>query len=316
MGFEPPVGDPSYLSALPRPELPPAEGGGERRDHRRPLPPATPVRGRRPPLWLVLLLLAVLEIPAIISALRHLPHLDTRGVLVSGIVVLEAIALAVVTVVVLVGRYARAVGWIPQPGVRRSVRSIGIALVVASLALLATSASELGWPASTVTVLAVNVLMVGIFEETLFRGMLWAALPARWSAARVLLVTSVLFGSWHIFNGLVTGNWGGALLQAVFASFLGLGLGALRLRSGWLGLGVLVHASLDAAVTAGQLVATRPHAEQTLQPTTIVSLLAFEALYVTLGITGVVVLVRTFLAERRVRRDVAAGDPRLVPQVG
>jgi hypothetical protein len=99
----------------------------------------------------------------------------------------------------------------------------------------------------------------------------------------------------------VTGNWRAAFIQAAIVSVLGLGLGALRLRTGWLGLPVLLHAAVDGGIVATQLVigADGPH----LPAAIIVPLLAFEVLYLTVGITGIVVLIRTFRAERRERAE-------------
>jgi membrane protease YdiL (CAAX protease family) len=273
---------------------------------RRPLPAATPIEGRRPPLWLVVVLLVAFEVPGLLHALRHLPDVTLVDALTDGVLVLELVALAVLSGVVLVGRYPRSVGWVPRTGVRRPVQLIAVAMVVTSIALVGSAAVELGWSAAQIGVVVVNVLAIAAFEETMFRGMLWAALPAAWGAARVLLVTSVLFGAWHMLNGLVTGSWGGAAVQAVFAAFLGLGLGAIRLRSGWLGLGVLTHAAIDAGVTAAGLAGPEFVSDRSAPPVLGLALLVFEALYVTIAVTGVVVLIRAWLAERRGRRSVTA----------
>ena len=273
---------------------------------RRPLPEPIPVQGRRPPLWLVAVLLVLFEVPTVVYLARGLPKQSIRDALTRGFAWMELVAALVIAAVVLVGRYRQAVGWVPRHGVRRAVQGIALALVATSLVLLLSSAVELGWSAGKTGVLVANVLLIGVVEETLFRGLLWSSLPRQWTATRILLVTSVLFGAWHILNGFTTGDWRGSALQAGIAALLGLGLGAIRLRTGWLGLGIVTHAAIDAGVTAASLAAghlVRDHATPALL---VLSLLVFEILYVTLAVTGIVVLIRTAMAERRARRLVVA----------
>ena len=245
--------------------------------------------------------------PTVVFLARGLPKQSLRDSLTRGFAWLELVAALVIAGVVLVGRYQQSVGWTPRRGVRRAVQGIAVALVATSAVLVLCSAVELGWTAGQAGILVANVMLVGIVEETLFRGLLWSSLPERWSATRVLLVTSVLFGAWHILNGFTTGDWRGSTLQAGIAALLGLGLGAIRLRTGWLGLGIVTHAAIDAGVTAGSLVAVHLVKDHATPALLILSLLVFEALYVTLGVTGIVVLIRTAVAERRMRRAAAAG---------
>ena len=266
------------------------------------------MEGRRPPLWLVAVLLLLFEVPTVIFLARGLPKQSIRDALTRGFAWMELVAALVIAGVVLVGRYRQAVGWVPRRGVRRAVQGIAVALVATSAVLVLSTAVELGWSAGKAGVLVANVLLVGIVEETLFRGLLWSSLPQRWTATRVLLMTSVLFGAWHILNGFTTGDWRGSTLQAGIAAVLGLGLGAIRLRTGWLGLGIVTHASIDAGVTAAGLAATHLVKDHATPAALILSLLVFEALYVTLGVTGVVVLIRTAMGERRARRAAAVPD--------
>jgi uncharacterized protein len=269
---------------------------------RRPPPLPIPVEGRRPPFALVVVLLVLFAVPSIVYAVRGLPHQSAQQMLTGGFLWLELLGVLVVGAVVLVGRYRKSVGWIPRQGVRRAVQGIAVALIVTSVVLVTTSAAQVGWGPTQVGVLVANVLFIGVLEETLYRGLLWASLPARWSAARLLLVTSVVFGAVHVMNGLVTGSWTGSILQAGIAALLGLGLGALRMRTGWLGLGILTHAAIDGGVGAAGLVAPRLADLHPTPALLVLSLLVFEALYVTLAVTGVVVLIRTAITERRARR--------------
>jgi membrane protease YdiL (CAAX protease family) len=188
---------------------------------------------------------------------------------------------------------------------------IALALVVASALTIAASGSYLGWGAATYVVLLVNCLAVGVVEETMFRGLLWVSLPQAWSASRVLLVTSACFGAVHVANGFTTGLWGVALLQACVVSVTGLGLGALRLRTGWLGAGVVTHMFIDAGLVAYGIALA--HA-RTIDPGlhrypvwVLLCALVLLSLYVTLAVAGIAVLVRTFRSERQARRLAATG---------
>ena len=142
--------------------------------------------------------------------------------------------------------------------------------------------------------------------------------PVRWSASRVLLVTSVAFGALHLANGFSTGAWGTALGQACIVSVTGLGLGAVRLRTGWLGLGIVTHAMVDgglatAAESVSHAIAVQGPDHAAAPVLVVLCELVLLALYLTLGISGITVLVRTFRAERQMRALVArfpelAGD--------
>jgi len=273
-------------------------------------PVVLPIRGRRPPLWVPVVILVLFLAPGIYAWWRYGPAGDEPLVTLRHIGWIEVgVAVAVVAITVVFG-WARSVGWVPRPRSALAVPLIAVALVATSVLLIGTAGFALSWRFSAYVILLVNFLAVGVFEETLFRGLLWAALPVRWSASRVLLVTSVCFGAVHVTNGFTTGNWGVAVAQACVVSFSGLGLGALRLRTGWLGLGVITHAFIDAglAATTALLPELRGANPEHLAPALAVASLLFLALlglYASLAVSGVVVLVRTFRAERQQRRWVA-----------
>ena len=265
-------------------------------------PPVAPIEGRRPPLWLAIGLIAVLLLPAVLHWALGQPDVAINDVLTQSFLVRE-IAIGVVLLAIMVAaRYSRSVGWVPRPGAGAAVRLIAAGLVVTAFVAATSAAVELSLSVSQLLIVLVNVTAVGVVEETIFRGYLWAALPATWSASRLLLVTSLVFGPVHVLNGLVTGNWGAAVVQAAMACVLGLALGATRVRSGWLFLGVVVHAAIDgAAVVVGMLA---PRFSDTQHPplAPVLPLFAYFCVYVTFAITGIVVLVRTFRSERRARR--------------
>jgi hypothetical protein len=269
-------------------------------------PAVLPIQGRRPPLWLFLAIIGALLAHTVWLWVRYGPAGDATSTLSSHLWTLEiALAVGVVLVTVL-GRWSRSVGWVPRRGSAPAVPIIAMALSVSAALLLAVSGADLAWTPTRYVVLLVNCLAVGVFEETMFRGLLWASLPDRWSASRVLLVTSVSFGALHLANGFVTGRWGVAVAQACFVSFAGLGLGAVRMRSGWLGLGVVTHMLIDASLMAASASVNRAH---DLDPTgrhapvaVILLMMLFLGLYVTLAVSGFVVLIRTFRSERQLRR--------------
>lgn len=121
--------------------------------------------------------------------------------------------------------------------------------------LIATAALVLalrdGIPA-TLAITVVNALAVGFSEELAFRGVLDRWLRHRLGLGRGVLAVAVAFGLVHALNGFVTGDFGGAALQALFNTFAGLWYGAVRIRTGSIWQLVVIHAIWDtAAFVAG-----------------------------------------------------------------
>jgi len=81
-----------------------------------------------------------------------------------------------------------------------------------------------------------------LFEEVIFRGILFDAIDSQWGASFAVIATSLLFGYGHM-HGYPPGPLG-----AVLAGIYGLCLGWLRLFSGGLGLPVLAHIAADATI--------------------------------------------------------------------
>lgn len=145
-------------------------------------------------------------------------------------------------------------GWeAPRP--RTVVRSVWLpGVIVAAIAALAVAVGlpppwRAGW-------VLVNTLAVGFSEELMFRGVLLGALLARGMAPLpAVLASSVLFGAVHALNGAVTGAWVESAVQAVAASMSGVLFAAIRVRTGSLWPGIVLHALWDCAVfllTAGR----------------------------------------------------------------
>lgn len=81
-----------------------------------------------------------------------------------------------------------------------------------------------------------------LFEEVIFRGILFDAAESQWSVWPAVGITSVLFGLAHL-HGYPPGPTG-ALLAAIF----GLCLGWLRVYTGALGWPVIAHIAADATI--------------------------------------------------------------------
>jgi membrane protease YdiL (CAAX protease family) len=129
-------------------------------------------------------------------------------------------ALSVVTVGVLI---------VFQMGMRPDVSELGAGLPVSAF-------GNLLWAGVCFSV--VNAL----FEELIFRGVLWEAAAAEWNVGVALGATSLLFGVGHL-HGYPPGPLG-----AVLAGLFGFALGMLRWWTGGLGLAIAVHICADATI--------------------------------------------------------------------
>ncbi len=97
-------------------------------------------------------------------------------------------------------------------------------------------------------ILAAGVL-VGFAEETLFRGIILRSLRTNLRPeARVMLISSVWFGFFHLTNLLVGSPAGGVLLQCVQASVAGVVLYLFRRVRGLLLVGMIAHGLWDISV--------------------------------------------------------------------
>ena len=81
-----------------------------------------------------------------------------------------------------------------------------------------------------------------LFEEVVFRGVLFDAVESRWGVWVAVVATAFLFGYCHM-SGYPPGPPG-----AVLAGIYGLCLGGLRVFSGGIGLPVIAHIAADATI--------------------------------------------------------------------
>ncbi len=167
------------------------------------------------------------------------------------------------------------------------------------LLLIAAAAATVGLPPPTaLAFLLANMLLVGLSEELMFRGVLFSGLRDRLTPWPAVAITSILFGGIHVLNVGATGHLQGAILQSIAAGMLGLMLMGLRLRMGSIWPAVLVHAVWNALLL---LVGLDQPPLPPDQPIPLVAQAGVVAAILPLGLYGLWLL-------RRIGRD-GDGDP-------
>lgn len=104
-------------------------------------------------------------------------------------------------------------------------------------------------PAGQICTFLVGMMMVGVAEEFLFRGVIARTLLEHFGTSRAgvwkaCLVSGALFGAAHLTN-IVGSEVFGVLMQCVFAFSLGTMFTAIYFRTGNLWVTVLLHGSMD-----------------------------------------------------------------------
>ena len=121
-------------------------------------------------------------------------------------------------------------------------------------------------PLPRILTFMLNMILVGVAEELVFRGIIAQTLLERYGTARAgvwkaCLVSGVLFGAAHLSNLLGSVPFG-VLMQCVFAASLGVMLAAIYFRTGNLWVTVFLHSAMDiAAMLIGGLYGTTTVAE-------------------------------------------------------
>ena len=121
-------------------------------------------------------------------------------------------------------------------------------------------------PLPRILTFILNMILVGVAEELVFRGIIAQTLLERYGTARAgvwkaCLVSGVLFGAAHLSNLLGSEPFG-VLMQCVFAASLGVMLAAIYFRTGNLWVTVFLHSAMDiAAMLIGGLYGTTSVAE-------------------------------------------------------
>ena len=121
-------------------------------------------------------------------------------------------------------------------------------------------------PLPRILTFMLNMILVGVAEELVFRGIIAQTLLERYGTARAgvwkaCLVSGVLFGAAHLSN-LLGSEAFGVLMQCVFAASLGVMLAAIYFRTGNVWVTVFLHSAMDiAAMLIGGLYGTTTVAE-------------------------------------------------------
>lgn len=99
----------------------------------------------------------------------------------------------------------------------------------------------------------VTTLLTTVTEDGFFRGWLWASMRrAGLNEHRVVLVTGIAFGVWHLPYTLLTAGYTNVSAEAplliITASIIGISWGLLRLHSGSVFVPAVIHGMWNAAV--------------------------------------------------------------------
>jgi membrane protease YdiL (CAAX protease family) len=204
------------------------------------------------------------------------------GALVSQRVVLATPAAALFLLAV-----ARGLGWddlgLNGPRPPSSVRLLWpIGVYILFFGGLASLNRGVAFPA--LAFIAINTAFVGFSEELAFRGVLWGAARKTMAFWPGVLLVSALFGSVHLLNGFITGQFGDAAVQALNAFLSGFGYLALRIRTRSL-LPIMVgHWLWDLAVFLGASdianTAAEPGSPNLLYGAALVAPIALYGLYI------------------------------------
>jgi membrane protease YdiL (CAAX protease family) len=161
----------------------------------------------------------------------------------------------------------------------------GFFLLLVALAVQSESSVALrdAVPPSLVGSLIAVTLLIGVFEETLFRGVLFHGIETRHGLVAALIGSSIIFGLMHYVNwvgGQPFGTTSGQVAHAVAAGFM---YAALMLRIGSIWPVILFHGFWDATVAMiGTLGAQLPDAADPSQDATlfaVLGLVVFELAY-------------------------------------
>lgn len=103
--------------------------------------------------------------------------------------------------------------------------------------------------AATLAIL-INAILAGISEELACRGVLFQGLRSRVSLWPAILVSTALFAAGHLVNGFVFGSFLLAGVQAIAAFMTGIAFMAIRIRTGSLYPGMVLHGVWDFTLLA------------------------------------------------------------------
>ena len=167
------------------------------------------------------------------------PYIVTEATVATALLVLVALCRW--------GRFTGLRGPVDPKGIRLSLWYLVPGLVIIALVwgglLTAGTDHALG---RQIAMIAVMTLLIGLFEETLFRGVVLNGLRTRMSPGLAILVSGVLFGVFHVVNALVGQDIALTAIQIVSATGLGLFFGAITVQARSVWPAILLHAIWDA----------------------------------------------------------------------
>ena len=186
---------------------------------------------------------------------------NTRG-LIDLPLLLGNFPIQALTCLIVLGAVA-AFGWWRETGLtspfdRRGLRlsiyisAIPLVLFLLIAIVLLTSARAPQHAVMLALIICFNFL-VGLFEETLFRGIVFHGLRTRHSLWVAILFSSLLFGLFHLVNLAIGQNFQITVFQVVNATALGIFFCAIYLQSGSLWPPIVLHAIWNSYAMAGQL---------------------------------------------------------------
>ncbi len=111
-------------------------------------------------------------------------------------------------------------GWWPKVGLKspnnlRDLRLLwppALSLLFMLMIVLYTNLPSI----RVLMIVIINTLMVGISEELMFRGILFYGASSSFGIWRAVWITTIIFGSVHILNSLITGDFRASICHAFF----------------------------------------------------------------------------------------------------
>nr|WP_238941559.1 CPBP family intramembrane glutamic endopeptidase [Jannaschia sp. Os4] len=167
-----------------------------------------------------------------------------------------ALAVSVVGLVLLLGwgRSARVTSGPAWGGLWYAVPPalVTLGLLAVGVSVVTEGGGDLGavLASGLIQQVLILVVLVGIFEEVLFRGVVLHGLERRIGPVAALLASSALFGAMHYVNWVNGQSLCATHAQVVHAGLSGLLYGALALRTRSVWPGAALHALWDFVVTA------------------------------------------------------------------
>ncbi len=115
--------------------------------------------------------------------------------------------------------------------------------------------------------ITIMALLIGLFEETLFRGVLLHGLRQAMTVGWAIIASGLLFGLFHVVNAVVGQNWPLTAIQMAGATGLGLFFAAITVQARSIWPAITLHALWDAfALSAPAALQLLPSQDQAAVP--------------------------------------------------